>query len=382
MPRTFALIVAAGRGHRLGGAVPKQYSPLCGEPMLRRTARVFVDHPEVDAVAVVIHPDDRELYDAATDGLTLLDPIAGGAERQDSVRNGLDALAEHALEHVLIHDAARPFVAQDEISACIAALRESDGAILAVPVRDTLKRGDKHIADTVTRDGLWRAQTPQAFRFAAILAAHRAAAGEALTDDAAVAEQAGLSVALVEGKEDNLKVTTAEDVALAERLLARTGGETRIGSGFDVHRFTEGDHVMLCGVRIPHDRALAGHSDADVALHALVDAILGALGAGDIGEHFPPSDERWRGADSSIFVAHACQLAADAGACIANIDLTVICEAPRLGPHKPAMRERLAVLLDLPVERIGLKATTTEGLGFTGRGEGIAAQAVVSLFVA
>ena len=382
MPRTFALIVAAGRGHRLGGAVPKQFLPLAGEPMLRRTARVFADHPEVEGIAVVIHPDDRELYDAATQGLTLLDPIAGGAERQDSVRNGLDALATLAPDHVLIHDAARPFVAADDISVCIAALGESDGAILAVPVRDTLKRGNKHIADTVVRDGLWRAQTPQAFRYGAILAAHRAAAGEALTDDAAVAEQAGLSVALVPGREDNLKVTTPEDVALAERLLAPTSGETRIGSGFDVHRFMAGDHVMLCGVKVPHDRALAGHSDADVALHALVDAILGALGAGDIGEHFPPSDERWCGADSSLFVAHACQLVADAGACIANIDLTLICEAPRLGPHKPAMRERLATLLDLPAARIGLKATTTEGLGFTGRGEGIAAQAVVSLFVA
>jgi 2-C-methyl-D-erythritol 4-phosphate cytidylyltransferase/2-C-methyl-D-erythritol 2,4-cyclodiphosphate synthase len=381
MPRTFALIVAAGRGHRLGGAVPKQFLPLAGEPMLRRTAGVFVDHPEVAGVVVVIHPDDRELYDAATGGLSLLEPIAGGTERQDSVRNGLEALAAHAPDRVLIHDAARPLVATEDISGCIAALNQNDGAILAVPVRDTLKRGNEHIAETVGREGLWRAQTPQAFRFPAILAAHRAAAGKALTDDAAVAEHAGLSVALVTGKEDNLKVTTAEDAALAERLLARTGGETRIGSGFDVHRFADGDHVMLCGVRVPHDRALAGHSDADVALHALVDAILGALGAGDIGEHFPPSDEQWRGADSSLFVSHACKLVNDAGACVANVDLTLICERPRLGPHKLAMRERLAALLDIPVERIGLKATTTEGLGFTGRGEGIAAQAVVSLFI-
>jgi 2-C-methyl-D-erythritol 4-phosphate cytidylyltransferase/2-C-methyl-D-erythritol 2,4-cyclodiphosphate synthase len=382
MPRTFALIVAAGRGHRLGGAVPKQFLPLAGEPMLRRTTKVFVSHPGIDGVAVIIHPDDRALYDGATQGLDLLDPIAGGAKRQDSVLNGLEALKESEPDHVLIHDAARPFIIPRDISACIAALAERDGAILAVPVRDTLKRGKQCITDTVSCDGLWRAQTPQAFRYLAILAAHRAAAGEALTDDAAVAEKAGLSVALVSGKEDNLKVTTAEDVALAERMLALASGETRVGSGFDVHRFTEGDHVMLCGVSIPHDRALAGHSDADVALHALVDAILGALGASDIGVHFPPSDARWHGAESRVFVEHACQLVRDAGTCFTNVDLTVICERPDLGPHKPAMSERLAELLDLPVGRIGLKATTTEGLGFTGRGEGIAAQAVVSLFVA
>ena len=381
MPETVAVIVAAGRGHRLGEALPKQYVSLAGEPILRRSVRALLSHPRVDGAQVVIHGDDRALYDAAVGDLGLPEPVLGGAERQDSVRNGLEALAALAPAQVLIHDAARPLVGAGAVSDCLDALAEHDGAIVAVPVRDTLKRGNALIEATVAREHLWRAQTPQAFRYAAILEAHRAAAGESLGDDAAVAERAGLAVALIEGREDNLKVTTADDLALAERLLA-PAGEMRIGSGFDVHRFAAGDHVMLGGVRISHDRGLAGHSDADVVLHAVVDAVLGALAAGDIGEHFPPSDARWRGADSGVFVAHARDLVAQAGAAIANLDVTVICERPRLGPHKLAMRERLGALLDVPVARISVKATTTEGLGFTGRGEGIAAQAMVALRLA
>jgi 2-C-methyl-D-erythritol 4-phosphate cytidylyltransferase/2-C-methyl-D-erythritol 2,4-cyclodiphosphate synthase len=275
-------------------------------------------------------------------------------------------------------------VGAETIRRSLAALATAPGAIVAVPVRDTLKRvGGAHgvVQATVPREGLWRAQTPQAFRFDAILAAHRAAVGAALPDDAAVAERAGLEVVVVEGSEDNLKVTTAEDIARAERLLAGAAtGETRVGSGFDAHRFAaSGDHLMLCGVRIAHERGLLGHSDADVGLHALVDALLGALGAGDIGTHFPSSERRWKGADSALFVDHARALAAAAGATVANLDLTVICERPRLGAHRTAMRSRIASLLAIPESRVSVKATTTDGLGFTGRGEGIAAHAVVSL---
>jgi 2-C-methyl-D-erythritol 4-phosphate cytidylyltransferase/2-C-methyl-D-erythritol 2,4-cyclodiphosphate synthase len=385
MPDTVALIVAAGRGHRAAGPVPKQYLPLAGEPMLRRAVLAFLDHPEVDASRVVIHPDDRALYDEAVHGLDLLEPVEGGDERQESVRRGLEALAALVPDLVLIHDAARPLVGAETIQRSLAALATAPAAIVAVPVRDTLKRvGGAHgvsVQATVAREALWRAQTPQAFRFDAILAAHRAAAGAALPDDAAVAERAGIEVVVVEGSEDNLKVTTAQDFARAERLLAGAAtGETRVGSGFDAHRFAaRGDHLMLCGVRVAHERGLLGHSDADVGLHALVDALLGALGAGDIGTHFPSSDRRWKDADSAVFVDHARALAAAAGATVANLDLTVICERPRLGAHRSAMCARIAALLAIPESRVSVKATTTDGLGFTGRREGIAAHAVVSL---
>lgn len=380
MSDTVALIVAAGRGLRFGGATPKQYSPLAGKPLLSYSLEAFARHPNVAAVRAVIHPDDEAHYRAAAQDLTLLEPVAGGASRQESVRLGLESLQERAPSKVLIHDGARPFPAADLIDRVIAALETAPGALAALPVTDTLKRArDGKAGGTFSREGLWRAQTPQGFHYGAILEAHRQARGLSLTDDAAVAEAAGLEVLLTEGSEENFKVTTAEDLERARRHLTGTGEETRSGLGFDVHRFGPGDHVMLCGVRISHERGLTGHSDADVGIHAAVDAILGALGAGDIGEHFPPSEPRWKDATSSLFLEHAAALLRERGGRLVNLDITVICEQPRIGPHRAAMRARLAELLSVESDRIAVKATTTEGLGFTGRGEGIAAQAIASV---
>jgi 2-C-methyl-D-erythritol 4-phosphate cytidylyltransferase/2-C-methyl-D-erythritol 2,4-cyclodiphosphate synthase len=380
LTKTAALVVAAGRGQRFGGSLPKQYATLAGVPLLRHSLRAFAAHPAIAEVRAVIHPDDRPLYDAAAAGLDLAEPVAGGRSRQESVLRGLESLAGAAPAQVLIHDGARPFVSAAVIDRVVAALAESPGAIAALPVVDTLKQGDNgRIAATRDRAGLWGAQTPQGFRFAEILAAHRAAAGEELTDDAAVAERAGLAVALVEGSRENMKVTSQDDLRAAERWLRGAQEETRVGQGFDVHAFGPGDHVTLCGLRIDHDAGLVGHSDADVGLHALTDAILGALGAGDIGNHFPPSDPQWKGADSGRFLAHARDLVAARGGRLLHLDVTLICEAPKIGPHRAAMVARIAGLLDLPAERVSVKATTTEKLGFTGRGEGIAAQAVATI---
>lgn len=380
MPTCIALIVAGGSGRRFGAERPKQYHDLLGQPVLRRTVEAFLRHPGIDGVQVVIDPACRALYDAAVAGLSLPDPVAGGASRQDSVRNGLEHLAGQAPDRVLIHDAARPLIDAATISAVIAALDTHPGAIAAVPVADTLKRGgDGVVGGTVDRTGLWRAQTPQGFRFAEILAAHRAAAGLELTDDAAVAERAGLAVALVPSPEENFKVTTQDDLTRGGRMLLLALGDVRTGSGFDVHRFTDGDHVTLCGVSVPHGQGLEGHSDADVGLHALTDAILGALGAGDIGSHFPPSDPQWRGADSARFLRHAADLVAARNGAIAHVDVTIICERPKVGPHREAMVSRIAQILGIAADRVSVKATTTERLGFTGRGEGIAAQAVATV---
>ncbi|QCO16782.1 bifunctional 2-C-methyl-D-erythritol 4-phosphate cytidylyltransferase/2-C-methyl-D-erythritol 2,4-cyclodiphosphate synthase (plasmid) [Azospirillum brasilense] len=380
MSSCIALIVAAGSGQRFGAEQPKQYLDLAGQPVLRRTVEAFRRHPKVSAVRVVINPAFRDLYDAAVAGLDLPEPVTGGASRQDSVRNGLEALADSAPGLVLIHDAARPLIDASTIDAVIAALDTHPAALAAVPVADTLKRGeDGLVAGTVDRSGLWRAQTPQGFRFPEILAAHRAAAGLELTDDAAVAERAGLPVALVPAREENFKVTTPDDLARATRALDSALSDIRTGSGFDVHRFAEGDHVTLCGVRVPHTHRLDGHSDADVGLHALTDAILGALCAGDIGSHFPPSDPQWRGADSALFLKHAAELVTARGGRIAHVDVTIICERPKVGPHREAMTARVAEILGMPVDRVSVKATTTERLGFTGRGEGIAAQAMATV---
>lgn len=380
MSPAVALLVAAGRGSRCGPGAPKQYRMLGGVPILRRAVRPFLAHPQVGAVRVVIHPEDGESYARAVGDLPLLEPVPGGATRQESVLRGLDSLAGLAPSRVLIHDAARPFVTAAVLDRVMGALDCWDGAIPALPVVDTLKRGIRldtaPIEETVERAGLWRAQTPQGFRYEAILAAHRDASGLALTDDAAVAGRAGLRVAMVAGCEDNLKVTTEDDLVRGERLLAF---ETRSAGGFDVHRFCDGDHVMLCGVRVPHDHGLLGHSDADVGLHALVDALLGTIGAGDIGSHFPPSDPRWRGVPSEMFVRHAAAVVGEAGGRIVNVDVTLICERPKVGPHREAMRRRIADLLAVPFSRVSVKATTTEELGFTGRREGIAAQAMATV---
>ena len=394
-----ALIVAAGRGHRVGGPLPKQYRQLAGRAVLGHSVQRFASHPRIDRVRVVINPADRTLYDeavresgAAADA-TLLAPVSGGETRQDSVRNGLESLADAPPDLVLIHDGARPLVSASVINSALDALEGHDGALPALAVSDSLKRAaldSAVIAGAVPREGLWRAQTPQGFRYPAILDAHRAAAGSALTDDAAVAEEAGLSVALTPGDEDNLKITTERDFARAERILAVEGGrvvaaaaeaafETRVGMGFDVHRFGPGDHLMLGGVAVPHAQGVVSHSDGDVVLHAIVDALLGAMAAGDIGTHFPPTDEAWRDAESALFVAHALKLLAERGGQLSHVDVTVICQRPRIGPHRVAMLARLSDVLDLDLARISLKATTTERLGFTGRGEGIAAQAVATV---
>jgi 2-C-methyl-D-erythritol 4-phosphate cytidylyltransferase / 2-C-methyl-D-erythritol 2,4-cyclodiphosphate synthase len=376
----YALLVAAGRGSRFGGALPKQYLALAGQSVLRHAAAAFANHPRVSGVQIVIRPEDRAVYDRAVAGLKLLPPVPGGAERQDSVRLGLEALATHKPDRVLIHDGARPFPDAALIDRVIDALEAAPAAIPALPLGDTIKRvEDGRVGATVDRTDLWRAQTPQGFHFAAILAAHRAAQGRMLTDDAAVAEAAGIAPIVVGGAEDNLKVTTAADLAAAERLIAARLGDVRVGQGVDVHPFGTGDHIMVCGVAIPHDAGLVGHSDADVGLHAATDAILGAIGAGDIGMHFPPSDPRWRGAASDRFLRHAADLVAARGGTIAAIDMTIICERPRIAPHRSAMVERVAAILGIASDRVSVKATTTEKLGFTGRGEGIAAQAVATI---
>ena len=382
-----AVIVAAGRGARAGAGGPKQYRSLAGRAVIARTVEAFLNHPDIDAVRVIIHRDDRAEYNAALGELAkhrkLLEPVTGGAERQDSVRLGLENFADERPHRVLIHDAARPFIDDKTITRVINALDKSDGAIAALPVHDTIKRegADKRIAATVPREALWRAQTPQGFHFDKILAAHRAAEGKALTDDAAVAEAAGLSVTLVPGSPDNMKITQAEDFGMAETLLGRkaTHMEYRTGHGFDVHAFEEGKAVIICGVEIPHTHKLKGHSDADVGMHALTDAILGAIGEGDIGDHFPPSDPKWKGAPSHVFLEKARDLVTAHNGSITHCDVTLICEAPKIGPHRDRMRAALALILDIEERRISVKATTTEELGFTGRREGIAAMATATV---
>lgn len=383
------VIVAAGRGLRAsrGLAVPKQYVQLGGRAVLSHTLAVFCRHPAVTSIQVVIHPDDGEAYRACVSQLPfedqrlLLAPVAGGESRQASVLAGLAALEQHGAELVLIHDAARPFVDPALIDRVLDALGTHVGAVPAIAVADALKRSDggQRISETVARSGLWRAQTPQGFRFEAILAAHRASVvsgGGTETDDAETAALAGLDVVLVAGDPRNSKLTTAEDMTMAERLLGGAGlPDVRTGTGFDVHRFAEGDHVWLGGVRIPHTHRLDGHSDADVALHALTDALLGAIGDGDIGQHFPPSDDTWKGAASHLFLRDAAARVRAKGGRIGNVDLTILCEAPRIGPYREAMRVAIAEMLGIELARVGVKATTTEQLGFTGRREGIAAMA-------
>ncbi|MGB0631332.1 MAG: bifunctional 2-C-methyl-D-erythritol 4-phosphate cytidylyltransferase/2-C-methyl-D-erythritol 2,4-cyclodiphosphate synthase [Alphaproteobacteria bacterium] len=373
-----ALILAGGTGSRLGSDIPKQYLTLNGVSVLRRTVDVFLSHPEIDTVQVVIGAGDRSLYDNAIGDADIRAPVTGGATRQESGRNGLEALADDAPDYVLIHDAARPFIDEPTIDRVLDALKSSAAVLPGVPVADTLKRGagdPPEVTDTVDRDGLWRAQTPQGFQYPKILEAHHACTGKELTDDAAVAEHAGLSVALVHGHEDNFKITTPDDLERAQRMTEISSVDFRVGTGFDVHALTDGDHVILCGIRIDHTHGLEGHSDADVAMHAVTDALLGAIAEGDIGNHFPPSDEQWRGAASSVFLEHAAKLISDRGGSIGNIDLTIICEAPKVGPHRDAMESSLANILGIDRSRVSVKATTTETLGFTGRGEGIAVQA-------
>jgi len=374
------LVVAAGRGERAGGAIPKQYASLLGKPILRWTLEAFARHPKVSAIQVVIGVDDEAHYNAATTGLKLAPVLAGGPTRQHSVMHGLEALAHRKPDYVLIHDAARPLVSAKTIDAVLAALEAgADGAVPHVPVTETLRKQEGGKWVIVPRDGLLRAQTPQGFRFAPIFDAHRKFAKENLTDDMALAELAGLRVVSVQGEETNMKVTNPEDFALAESHLRGRLGESRVGMGYDVHRFTPGDHVWLCGIKVSHDHGLEGHSDADAGLHALTDAVLGAIGEGDIGQHFPPTDERWRGAPSWKFLDHAASLVIAKGGAIVHCDVTIICERPKVGPHRDAMRAKIAEILKLDPARVSVKATTTEGLGFEGKREGLAAQAIATV---
>ena len=374
------LVVAAGRGERAGGAIPKQYAPVLGKSILRWTLEALARHPSVTAIQVAIGPQHEALYTNAVEGLDVRPPIIGGATRQESVRLGLEALADVLPDVVLIHDAARPLVTDRLIDAVIAALDVGvDAAVPLLPVADTLKRHDGQAWTTVPREGLHRAQTPQGFRFAKILRAHRHFAQQDVTDDMALAELAGLHIREVAGEEENLKITTPEDFARAEAQFRARLGESRTAMGYDVHKFIAGDHIWLCGVKVMHDHALEGHSDADAGLHALTDAILGAIGEGDIGLHFPPSDERWRGAPSWRFLDHAANLVRRKGGAIVHCDVTIICERPKIAPYRDAMRGRIAEILALDVSRVSVKATTTEGLGFAGRREGLAAQAVATV---
>lgn len=369
-----ALIVAAGRSVRAGGDLPKQYRALGGKPILRWSAEAFVRHPGIGPVLVVVAEGEEARAAEILTGLPVL-VGQGGATRQDSVRLGLEQLAAHAPGRVLIHDAARPLLSADLIDRVLQGLAEAPGSCPALPVVDSLRRGTDSIEAEVPRDGLWRVQTPQGFHFELIRAAHAAARAGA-TDDAEVLRAAGHAVRLVPGDEKAMKVTLPQDFETAERMLDWV---TLSGSGYDVHRFGPGDHIWLCGIAVPHSQGLIGHSDADVGLHALTDAILGALADGDIGTHFPPSDPQWKGASSDRFLAHAASLVAAAGGRVLHCDVTIICEAPKVGPHRSAMTTRIAEILQSHAPRISVKATTTEGLGFTGRREGIAAQAVATI---
>jgi 2-C-methyl-D-erythritol 4-phosphate cytidylyltransferase/2-C-methyl-D-erythritol 2,4-cyclodiphosphate synthase len=364
--------------------MPKQYRELAGEPVIRSSLSLFAWHGQVGAVQAVIHPDDRAVYEAAARGLQLMPPVPGGATRQASVRAGLEALSGRAPDIVLVHDAARPFCSTELISRAIIACGETGAAIPALEVTDTIKRVDTngHVAGTVDRAQLRAVQTPQAFAFDRLLDAHRRAAKEGredFTDDAALAEWAGLTVAVFAGEAGNMKLTTDEDFARAEARRIASLADLRLGNGFDVHAFADGDHVWLGGIKIPHERGLTGHSDADVALHAIVDAILGALADGDIGKHFSPNDPRWKGASSDQFLKFAVDRVTKRGGKIAHLDLTIVCEAPRIGPHRDAMRKRIAEIAEMSIDRVAVKATTSEQLGFTGRREGIAAMATATV---
>ena len=380
-----AVIVAAGRGERAGANIPKQYRAIGDEPMIRTTLRAFLAHPRIDFVQPVINPNDRETYERAIAGLkNVLPPVPGGATRQASVRAGLEALADRDPGLVLIHDAARPFVTGTLIDRAIGAGRASGAAVPGIALADTVKSIDDRamVTETLDRSRLRMVQTPQAFSFDLILQAHRRAAAaqrDSFTDDAALAEWAGQRVSLFEGEADNLKVTTNADFVRAEMTRLAALADIRTGNGFDVHAFADGDHVMLGGIRIPHLRGVTGHSDADVALHALVDAILGALAEGDIGAHFPPSDPQWKGAASDRFLAFACERVRKRGGMIGHLDVTVVCEAPRIAPHRDAMRARIAEIASVAMERVAVKATTSEKLGFAGRGEGIFAMATATI---
>ena len=384
MAQVAAVVVAAGQGLRAGGEIPKQFRRIAGETLLERALSAFAEAPDVTFVQPVIRPDDVALVRRLTRGMNVLEPVAGGATRQASVRAGLEALVSCTPDIVLVHDAARPFASASLITRAIEAAEKTGAAIPALPVTDTVKRIDNAgtIEATLDRNSIRLVQTPQAFAFPVLFDAHRRALAQGrddFTDDAALAEWAGIKVSVFAGEPGNIKFTTPEDFARAEAMQSAGLGDVRTGSGLDVHAFGPGDHVTLGGIRIPHAQALTGHSDADVALHALTDAILGALADGDIGAHFPPSDPQWRGASSDRFLTFAVERVRMRGGRIAHLDLTIVCEAPRIGEHRDRMRANIANLAGIRIERVGVKATTSEKLGFTGRGEGIAAYATATI---
>ncbi|MES2029925.1 MAG: bifunctional 2-C-methyl-D-erythritol 4-phosphate cytidylyltransferase/2-C-methyl-D-erythritol 2,4-cyclodiphosphate synthase [Pseudomonadota bacterium] len=382
--KTAAIIVAAGRGLRAGSGGPKQYRMIGGRSVIARAMEPFCNHPQVFAVQPITNPDDIAVFNEAVSELRYHAPANGGATRQASVRAGLEALADHAPDIVLIHDAARPFVTPALIDRAIAAAQITGAAVPGVAVTDTIKQVNEagHVEATPDRARLRSAQTPQAFRFDVILEAHRRAAKEGrddFTDDAALAEWAGLTVATFEGDLANMKLTTPEDFIREEARLAASLGDIRMGTGYDVHAFGDGDHLMICGVRVPHTRGFLAHSDGDVGLHALVDAILGALADGDIGSHFPPSDPQWKGAASDKFLKYAVDRVTARGGRIANLEVTLICERPKIGPLRDSMREKISEITGVALSRVAVKATTSERLGFTGREEGIAATAAATI---
>jgi 2-C-methyl-D-erythritol 4-phosphate cytidylyltransferase/2-C-methyl-D-erythritol 2,4-cyclodiphosphate synthase len=381
-PCIIALIVAAGTGARFGGDVPKQYLPLLGRPVLTWSIDVFRQHPEISEVFTVIHPDHHAWYTQAIGERQLPPPVAGGATRQDSVLKGLEAIASLKPDYVLIHDAARPGVTAELITSVCRTLQDAKAVVPGIAVTDTVKRLAEDKMRTESRDGLYTVQTPQGFAFDVILGLHRTPLEGAHTDDAGLCEAAGVPVRIAPGDKNNLKITSGEDFALMEQTIAARIGDVRTGKGYDVHRLVApkaSRPLKLCGISVPHEKTLEGHSDADVALHALTDALLATVCDGDIGMHFSPKDARWKNADSAAFLAHAAALIAQAEGAIMHVDVTIVCEAPKIAPHREKMRARVAEILALPVQRVSVKATTTEGLGFTGRGEGIAAEAVATV---
>lgn len=381
-PSAAAIIVAAGSGSRSGSDIPKQFRMVRGKPMLWHSVEAFRAHPAFETIIVVVAPGQNALAATALDGLDSVIVVEGGAERRDSVRNAIQYLDNRNFTGLtLIHDAARPFLASPVIDRLLGALTSSDGAVPALPVVDSLSRSDTNgtLTESVDREKLFRIQTPQAFRHDVISKAHKDwKVAEIPTDDARMAMAAGYRVAIVEGDESLTKFTFADDFA-RQMVHSAAMHDVRTGMGYDVHRLAKGEELWLCGLRIAHEFGLAGHSDADVALHALTDAVLGAAALGDIGDHFPPSDVRWKGASSDQFLAHAVKLASDAGFRVAHLDVTIICEAPKIGPHKKAMQTRVAEIAAIEADRVSIKATTTEKLGFAGRSEGIAAQAIATL---
>lgn len=379
---TVVLIVSAGRGHRIGGEIPKQYMNLGGETILSKTVRIFANHSKVDAVRVVIHPDDQELYNSATCDFSLLTPVFGGAKRQDSVRLGLESLEALNPSNVLIHDSVRPFVSDEIIDNILLVVAEGKCCVPGIAPVDTVKRVENgYVVESLNRSDIWQIQTPQGFLYSEILSAHRSLIGNSLTDDAAVAEAYGLPVTVIPGSAKNIKITHEEDLDYITESLKIVTPDIRAGIGYDVHRFSKGQFVTICGVEIPHVLTLEGHSDADVGLHALTDAILGAAGKGDIGVYFPPSDETWQDAPSRNFLHRAGEIVTEMNGIIQNVDVTIICEAPKITPYRHQMETNISEILSLNPSRVNVKGTTTETLGFTGRKEGIAAQAIATIII-